>query len=91
MCIHLSSIEVRIIEVYLLMLIRSDAKQNATNDSSSHTFGIERFLADEQQYHPGFGKVQSPAETVATAKARMMAELHAFGKQFGSSGKPRSS
>lgn len=86
MRVHLSSIHVPIIEVSMLMPLRSNTKQHATIDSSSHTFGIERFVADQQQYHPGFGKVQSPAETVATAEARMMAELHAFEKQFGSSG-----
>ncbi|KKO98770.1 hypothetical protein THAR02_09125 [Trichoderma harzianum] len=60
-------------------------------DNSYHTFDIERFLADQQQYHPGFGKVQSPAEAGATAEARMMAELRTFEKQFGSSDRPSSS
>ncbi|KAL6795946.1 hypothetical protein GGI42DRAFT_362542 [Trichoderma sp. SZMC 28013] len=69
----------------------NDAKQHATNGSYSHTFSIGRFLADQQQYHPGLDKVQSPAETVATAKARMKAELHAFEKQFVSSSNPSSS
>ncbi|KAL7906952.1 hypothetical protein GGI35DRAFT_100518 [Trichoderma velutinum] len=65
----------------------SDSKPYATNDNSSHSNGIDRFLADHQQYNPGLGKVQSPAEAEAAAKARVTAELRAFDKQFVSSGK----
>ncbi|KAK0757008.1 hypothetical protein N5P37_010534 [Trichoderma harzianum] len=69
----------------------TNTKPHATKDSSSHSYGIVRFLADQQQYHPVFGKVQSPAEVKVFAEARMTAELHAFEQQFGPSGKPSSS
>ncbi|PNP51619.1 hypothetical protein THARTR1_07736 [Trichoderma harzianum] len=69
----------------------NDAKAYATNDNSSYSNGIDRFLANQQQYNPGFGKVQSSAKAEASAKARVMAELRAFEKQFVSSGKSPSS
>ncbi|UKZ81896.1 hypothetical protein TrVFT333_009672 [Trichoderma virens FT-333] len=57
--------------------------------SSSHSYRIDRFLADPEQRCPTeFGKIQSPAEAEAAAKARMTARLRAFEAQFGSSGKP---
>lgn len=69
------------------MLRLSDAKLRVINDNSSHTNGIDRFLADQHQYNPVFSKVQSPAKTEADAKARMAAELRVFEKKFGSSSK----
>ncbi|KAL7943808.1 hypothetical protein V8C42DRAFT_328487 [Trichoderma barbatum] len=67
----------------------NDAKPHGnTNSGSSHTGAIHRFLADEEQPRfPAFGKLQSPVEAKAAAKARMMAQLRAFEAQFGSSGK----
>ncbi|KAL7792748.1 hypothetical protein V8C43DRAFT_305536 [Trichoderma afarasin] len=54
----------------------------------SHSFGIDRFLADpEQRCPPEFGKSQSPAEAEAAAKAQMTAKLLAFENQFNSSDK----
>ncbi|KAL6824497.1 hypothetical protein J3E69DRAFT_381343 [Trichoderma sp. SZMC 28015] len=65
----------------------NDAKLHVTNDNTSHTYGIDRFLADQQQYNPVFGKIQSAAEAVAAAKVRMTAELHVFERQFDSTSK----
>ncbi|KAL6795945.1 hypothetical protein GGI42DRAFT_356584 [Trichoderma sp. SZMC 28013] len=63
-------------------------KSRITNDRPSHSFGIDRFLADqEQRYPPEFSKSQSPAEAEAIAKAKMTAKLLAFEKQFNSSDK----
>ncbi|KAK4077058.1 uncharacterized protein Triagg1_4025 [Trichoderma aggressivum f. europaeum] len=65
-----------------------DTKLHTTNDSSSHGYSIVRFLADQQQYHPVFSKVQSPTDAEDIAKARMAAELRTFEQEFGLSGKP---
>ncbi|KAL6789828.1 hypothetical protein J3E68DRAFT_429914 [Trichoderma sp. SZMC 28012] len=62
------------------------SKLHATNLNSNHSYSISRFLADQQQYHPVFGRVQSPAEAAAETTAKLLA----FEKQFGSSGKPPS-
>ncbi|KAM6476898.1 hypothetical protein HDV62DRAFT_395595 [Trichoderma sp. SZMC 28011] len=60
-----------------------------SNNPPSHSYGIHRFLADqEQRCPPEFGKTQSPAEAEADAKAQMMTKLLAFEQQFGSSDKP---
>ncbi|KAL5087446.1 hypothetical protein Trisim1_007844 [Trichoderma cf. simile WF8] len=69
----------------------NDTKPYAINNSSNYSYGIVRFLADQQQYHPVFGKVQSPTEVEAVAEARMTAKLRAFEKHFGSNGKSLSS
>ncbi|KAK0757009.1 hypothetical protein N5P37_010535 [Trichoderma harzianum] len=57
--------------------------------SRSHSCGIDRFLADqEQRCPPEFGKTQSPAEAEAAAKAKMMTKLLEFEQKFGSGNKP---
>lgn len=83
-----STLSYNVPEVCKLMLRYSDAKLHVSSDNSSHTYAIDRFLADQRHHNPGFGKVQSSAEAEAAAKARMTAELRVFEKQFDSSGKP---
>ncbi|KAJ4857734.1 hypothetical protein T069G_08631 [Trichoderma breve] len=69
----------------------NDTKPHATNGNFSHSYSIVRFLADQQQYHPVFSKVQSPTDAEAIAEARVEVELRAFEKKLGLSGKTSSS
>ncbi|KAL7931702.1 hypothetical protein V8C35DRAFT_329362 [Trichoderma chlorosporum] len=71
----------------------NDTKPHTTDAASSHSGAIDRFLADQDQYHPAFGKFQSLAEAEPAAEARMTAHLRALEQQLGSSSsdKPPSS